>query len=33
VVHVDFDTLKRTPKQSALFYRDLIQKRVSTPGG
>lgn len=25
IVHVDFDTLQRTPKQSAIFYRDFIQ--------
>jgi beta-glucosidase len=25
LVHVDFDTLKRTPKQSALWYRDAIK--------
>lgn len=24
IIHVDFDTLKRTPKRSALFYRDWI---------
>ena len=24
IVHVDFDTLRRTPKQSALWYRDQI---------
>ena len=26
IVYVDFDTLKRTPKQSALWYRDAIQQ-------
>ncbi|HKJ27906.1 MAG TPA: GH1 family beta-glucosidase [Anaerolineales bacterium] len=26
IVHVDFETLKRTPKKSALWYRDVIQK-------
>ena len=25
IVHVDFETLKRTPKRSAHFYRDVIQ--------
>jgi len=24
IVHVDYDTLERTPKQSALWYRDVI---------
>jgi len=27
IVHVDFATRKRTPKASALFYRDLIRSR------
>ncbi|HYG60379.1 MAG TPA: family 1 glycosylhydrolase, partial [Symbiobacteriaceae bacterium] len=26
IVHVDFKTLKRTPKQSALFFRDVAQQ-------
>jgi len=26
IVHVDLDTLARTPKASALFYRDVIQR-------
>jgi beta-glucosidase len=26
IVHVDFETLKRTPKHSALFYRDVIKQ-------
>lgn len=26
ITYVDFDTLKRTPKQSALWYRDVIQQ-------
>jgi len=25
IVHVDFDTLKRTPKRSALWYRDFLK--------
>ena len=25
LIHVDFDTLKRTPKDSYYFYRDLIK--------
>ena len=29
IVHVDFETLKRTPKQSALYYRDLIKGTAS----
>jgi beta-glucosidase len=28
IVHVDFDTLKRTPKRSALFYRDHIAAQL-----
>ena len=24
IVHVDYDTLARTPKDSALWYRDLV---------
>jgi beta-glucosidase len=32
IVHVDFHTQKRTPKQSALWYRDFIA-RVRTAGG
>jgi beta-glucosidase len=27
IVHVDFDTLKRTPKDSASWYRDFLAKR------
>lgn len=27
LVHVDFETLRRTPKSSALFYRDAIRTR------
>ena len=26
IVHVDFDTLERTPKASAAWYSDLIRK-------
>jgi len=26
IVHVDYDTLKRTPKASALWYRDFLQQ-------
>jgi beta-glucosidase len=26
IVHVDFDTQARTPKASALFYRDYIDR-------
>ena len=26
IVHVDFETLERTPKRSALWYRDVIQQ-------
>lgn len=29
IIYVDFDTLKRTPKQSALWYRDFIAKAKS----
>ena len=25
IVHVDFDTLERTPRDSALWYRDVIK--------
>jgi beta-glucosidase len=25
-VHVDYETQKRTPKQSALWYRDTIRR-------
>ena len=31
LVHVDFDTFKRTPKPSAHFYRDIIQAHGLTP--
>jgi beta-glucosidase len=27
IVHVDYETLERTPKASALFYRDVIRSR------
>ena len=30
VVYIDFDTLERTPKQSALFYRDHIAAQLQT---
>jgi beta-glucosidase/6-phospho-beta-glucosidase/beta-galactosidase len=30
-VRVDFATQKRTPKKSALFYRDLIARFSSPP--
>lgn len=30
IVHVDFETLKRTPKRSALFYRDWIASKQPT---
>jgi beta-glucosidase len=30
MVHVDFETFKRTPKQSALFYRDVIRENGVT---
>ena len=30
LVHVDFDTFKRTPKPSAYFYRDIIEHRGIT---
>lgn len=34
IVYVDYPTLKRTPKDSALFYRDLIRsRRVPKPAG
>ena len=29
IIHVDFETLKRTPKRSALFYRDWIASQKS----
>lgn len=28
IVHVDFDTLKRTPKDSAYWYRDVIERNA-----
>ena len=31
IVHIDFETLARTPKNSALFYRDLITSTVKQP--
>lgn len=31
IVHVDFETLARTPKTSALFYRDLIASTIKQP--
>jgi beta-glucosidase len=33
LVHVDFDTLERTPKRSAGWYRGLIGRWASTHGG
>ena len=30
IVHVDFDTQKRTPKDSALFYATVIASRGGT---
>jgi beta-glucosidase len=30
IVHVDYETLKRTPKESAHFYRDVIRSRGET---
>jgi len=33
-VHVDFDTLERTPRDSALWYRDVIGRNglAAEPG-
>jgi beta-glucosidase len=28
VVHVDFETQKRTPKLSAAFYRDVVARNA-----
>jgi beta-glucosidase len=33
IIHVDFATLKRTPKKSALFYRDVIRNGGLEFGG
>jgi beta-glucosidase len=32
LVHVDYATQRRTPKRSALFYRDVIARRSLPPG-
>jgi beta-glucosidase len=32
IVHVDFETLERTPKASALFYRDVIRSNGGNLG-
>ena len=31
IVHVDYDTLVRTPKDSARWYSELIRTRVVAP--
>ncbi|MDF2626461.1 MAG: putative beta-glucosidase, partial [Symbiobacteriaceae bacterium] len=31
LVHVDFDTLRRTPKDSAYWFRDFIRGGASLP--
>lgn len=28
IVHVDYDTLKRTPKESAYLYREIIRSGI-----
>jgi len=33
LVHVDFDTLVRTPKRSALWYADTIARHRTGAGG
>lgn len=33
IVHVDYETLERTPKASALFYRDIIRSRGGVLAG
>jgi beta-glucosidase len=33
IVHVDFETQRRTPKRSALWYRDLISSNGNGDGG
>ena len=33
LIHVDYDTLIRTPKDSFYFYRDLIRERPERADG